>query len=413
MLLGLGGTARSQSVSLSPYLYHTPVLLAEPGKGVEISLHTEDGASGLQSAALLWRLPGGEFRTGELEPSGADLFFTIPAEDVKPPYLEYAILITFADGRSISFPLVNPLTNPHVVAVASAELPKRSAPTFYVLYPREGEIVFASEVRIAVSIFTPDSLYDPATLTVLVDRKEAKLLESTAGFALAEISQLRPGKHEVILRSKNPGGESHPDLRWQFQTSTKAGQRPHTTFSWNFRGEGSYEDLAQDEIGILRGDFRVKGEFGKIRYSGRCFLTSEESWDRQPQNRFFFGLKADHFHLNMGDAYPSYADLVLSGKRVRGIELGYHARSVHVIGIFGEISKAIEGETYRRDLWAFRSYYSSSGGARIGLTLLKAKDDLASVNQASLSPMDNVVTGLDVAIPLFHRNVELSFAAAL
>ena len=104
---------------------------------------------------------------------------------------------------------------------------------------------------------------------------------------------------------------------------------------------------------------------------------------------------------------------MLSGKRVRGTELGLHYRSLHLVGVYGEINKPIEGSTYRRYIMGIKPYFATRNGFRFGLSFLKAKDDLDSVNGASFSPQDNIVAGVDIAVPLFTRRLEWSFSAAM
>ena len=93
----------------------------------------------------------------EMEPIPEGLINTIPAENVDPPHIEYAIVVRFMDGRTVTFPQVDPLASPQVVAILQPPESQASIPTFVILYPKESEVLFAQEVRIAVSIFDPDS----------------------------------------------------------------------------------------------------------------------------------------------------------------------------------------------------------------------------------------------------------------
>lgn len=405
-------SASAQSVSISPFIYHTPVLTIPSDREIQIGITVEEGIEKIRSASLLWRRPGGEFRTGEMEASLQGLAYTIPATDVKPPYVEYAILIQFADGSLASFPLSDPLVSPQVIAVIQQPPAEPSELNFVILYPREDAVVFEPEVRIAVSVFAPDSVFDPASLEVFLDGEKREAVEVTSTYIFLQILDLPPGRHLILLRSKDYAGHQNLDFQRSFQTSAGGGKGPLATFAWAFTGEGRIEDFGGDAEGILRGDFRARGEFGSLQYSVRSYVTSEEAWDRQPQNRFLFGLEGSHFYLNLGDTYPVFSDLVLSGKRVRGVEAAAYSHGWHLISTFGEINKPIEDRTYRRYLWGIRPYYASFGGTSVGFSFLKAKDELGSVAAATASPQDNLVGGVDLTVPFFSRKLEIALSAA-
>lgn len=401
-----------QSIALSPHLFHTPIFVAPAHNNITVRLELEEGAGEIATARLLWRSPSGEYRSADLEYVGGDLEYSIPAGDVQPPYIEYAILVKFSDGKSASYPLVNALTQPQVIAITPVERAAKEGPSFVVLYPRQGEVLYEAEVRIAISVFAPDSSYDPVSTQVFIDGNPAPVEESSPTYLFVKISHLKAGSHDVTLRSFDYQGSVNPDFRWSFRTAAEGEKRPPATLTWSFTGEGSIEDFGGEQEGILRGDFRARGDAGRMKYYARSYLTSEEAWDRQPQNRFMFYLQTRRFHLNLGDTYPQFSDLVLSYRRIRGVELGIHLDKTHILGVYGEIDKAIEGDTYRRDLWGFRPYWVLPNGARFGLSFLKVKDNLSSIDQASSSPKDNLVAGFDVLYPLFRRKLDVNFSMA-
>ena len=411
--VGYNLPACSQSVFLNPHLYHEPILATPPGQEITVVLVAEEGIGDIRSATLLWRRPGGEFRSADLEIVPQGLAYTIPAADVTPPFLEYAILIEFTDGGTVSFPLNDPIVSPQKIAVLQKPTAEPAGLEYVVLYPQEGDLVFESDVRIAVSIFDPDSLFNPATLEVFLDGKPTAIKVLTRTYLFTVVSGLSPGQHTILLKSRNYQGQPNPDFQWSFRTPGKGLKSMLGEFAWSFTGEGRMEDFGGEKEGILRGDFRAQGEVGTMEYSVRTFVSSEEAWDRQPQNRFFFGLEGPNFLLNLGDSYPVFSDLVLSSKRVRGVYAGVRSGGWKLNGVFGEINKPIESSTYRRYLWGLRPSYTSAGGATLGFSLLKAKDDLSSVTEAAASPQDNIVGGFDLSWPLFSRKVEIALSAAM
>ncbi len=236
----LAGGAFGQSVPLAPDVYHTPVLSAAVGEEIEIRLSLEESAREA-TAVLLWRLPGGEFRESEFYPVVGGLACAIPSADVQPPRLEYAILARLPDGRELSYPLNNPLISPQIIAVAGLQIPPSPGPRFVVLYPQEGSIVYEEPVRLSISVFDSDSLYDPATLELWLDGRALRPEAATGTYIFAQASGLSPGRHVVIVKSRTYSGVYNPDFRWSFSTASRHKASSRANVAWSFLGETSLD----------------------------------------------------------------------------------------------------------------------------------------------------------------------------
>ena len=412
-LLALFRSSPCQTVYLTPQIQHRPVFQVFAGENIELQLLIEEVPGLVASGYLLWRSPGGEFRTTDLQPVPGGLGAIIPSSEVQAPYVEYAIIVRLADGSEVTFPQNQPLVNPQRVAVLEEKEGGGQIPRFVILYPRDGDIVNESEVHIAISIFDPDSVLDLSSLQIFLDGREVKPKEVTANFISLILTKPSAGQHEIAIRSRSLSGVYNPDVSWSFRMAEMGGKRGPKSFSWSFSGEARWENFGGSEEGILRGDWRVEGVYDGWEYNARCYLTSDEAWDRQPQNRYLIGLRGQRWSFVLGDASPVFSDLVLSGLRVRGAEVDYHGGRFHLLTTFGEVNKPIAGSTYRRYLGSIRPYWTTSSGARFGLSLLKAKDDLGSVGEAPASPQDNIVLGIDAHVPLWQRRVEWTAAAAV
>jgi hypothetical protein len=325
--------------------------------------------------------------------------------------LEYAVLVRLGDGSSASFPLYDPLAAPQIVSVTAPQ--EVSGLKFQVLYPQAGETVYESEVRIAVSVFDPDSSYNPATLTVQVDGRVVAVDRLTASFIFVKLTNLKSGRHNVRLKSRNYTGEDNPAFSWSFRTQGYEASQSAREFAWGFTGEAGSENFTPQTHDYLRGDLRAEARLGSWNFGARGYLTSDESPLHQPQDRFLLRVSQRHLVMNLGDATPMFNDLVLNGKRVRGAEIGLHAGAFHLQGAYGEVTRGVEGSVYRRMLGSVRPYITTSWGGRFGLTLLKAKDDVGSISQSLTNPQDNVVAGLEVLVPLFQNKLQWSWSAAL
>jgi hypothetical protein len=386
-------------------------LNAPAGIDLEFRLDVYEATSEVQSANLLWRLPGGEFRSLDMDAVPGGFTCALPASDIKPPHLEYVIQARLSDGSVVSYPQNDPLSSPQIIGVLAER--RVEGPQFYVLYPQSGQNVFEVELRIAVSVFDPDLNYDPSSLEVFIDGKRVPVSQSSPSYLLVKFSGLRAGIHEAALRSADFAGHRNPEYTWKFHTSGRHDQLERGEFAWGFTGESGREDFNDEPHDYVRGDLRAEGRYGGWTVGARCYLTSDESTEHQPQNRFLLKIQQRHFTATLGDASPMFSDLVLSGKRVRGAEIGLHTGAFHLQGVYGEINRGIQGSTYRRFLGSIRPYFTTSWGWKLGFTFLKAKDDLGSVAEAYASPQDNVVAGADLLVPLWNHAVQWSISAAL
>lgn|GEM_PF-3151591 len=411
-LLALGHSSPCQTVYLTPQIQHQPVFQVFAGENLDLQLLIEEAAGQVAAGLLLWRLPGGEFRTTDLQAVSGGLGAIIPGSGVQPPFLEYAIILRFADGSEVTFPQIQPLVYPQRVAVLQQKETITQIPLFVILYPREGDVVYDDEVHAAISIFDSDSVLDLSSLQIFLDGEEIRPKEISPNFIFLVLESVSPGWHEMIIRSRDLSGMPIPDVSWSFGAARPGGGRGPKSLNWSFSGEARWEDFGGETEGILRGDWRVEGSYDDWEYAARCYLTSEEAWDRQPQNRFQVSLAQRRWYFVLGDAAPVFSDLVLSGQRVRGVELDYHGERFHLLSVFGEANKPIEGSAYRRYLGSLRPYWAFPSGARLGLSILKAKDDLGTINEAAVSPQDNIVLGIDAEVPMLQRHLSWAVAAA-
>ena len=172
-------------------------------------------------------------------------------------------------------------------------------------------------------------------------------------------------------------------------------------------------------------------------------LTNENTDDRQPQNRFLATLQAaDIAKVQVGDAYPVFPSLMISGKRVRGVTgaltLGFFNLDVsygqtdrfiegtvgglvyypdsstasarpketifqgyggynNVTGMDTLIYRSYSNGTFTRKFLAVRPSFGSGENFQFGVSIVKATDDTTSIKYGNY-PADNFVAGTDLLI---------------
>ncbi len=192
-----------------------------------------------------------------------------------------------------------------------------------------------------------------------------------------------------------------------------------------------------------RADVRLNGTYQSLTFGYDMHLTNENTDDRQPQNRFLATVQAaDYAKVQVGDAYPVFPSLMISGKRVRGVTgaltLGFFNLDVS----YGQTERFIEGTlgglvyypdsstasarpketvfqgrggynsvsgmdtliyrtytdgTYDRKFLAVRPSFGSGENFQLGFSVIKATDDTNSIKYGNY-PADNFVAGTDLLI---------------
>jgi hypothetical protein len=147
--------------------------------------------------------------------------------------------------------------------------------------------------------------------------------------------------------------------------------------------------------------------------------------------------------VGYGDNYPLFPNLVLNGKRVRGLNSSIRLGKFNVDLAWGKTLRAVQGTllkkipidsleaeqradrfaayaritpetwgkfsygTYARDIFAVRPSFGSGEKYQIGFTWLKSKDDIASI-QYGTRPQENLVLGTDIISKFDQGRIELT-----
>lgn len=240
--------------------------------------------------------------------------------------------------------------------------------------------------------------------------------------------QLPAGNHEVELRLKDRKGR---DLQPQRVSLRVLGASAVPTgfeasaweeFNMDYLDTRNQAQWQRYHAGQLR--FRAWRGRGEEAWTlkGRLLLSAQdvESDVLQPQSRVNLDLSHGGFLVGVGDRQPEYSPLLLSGTRVRGGELALDfkefglklvgGRTVEARDPVYESSGAVDyAGAYARDLYSLDLRMGRRGGfLEGGMTLLKVKDDVESI-QAALSsdslalvaPEDNVGLGARLDVNAF------------
>jgi hypothetical protein len=383
---------------------------------------------------------------------------TIPSEELTPPFLEYYCIL-YAQGSPTpeTYPLENAMERPFKINLQSAETDNKE---IIILSPERGERLNPEEFFISVSLVDADTSVDRMATKIYVDEadlsKNLVISEDLVTVPTGDwAGSLSSGNHAIRVELYAKDGKLHTTSSWNFAAAKNGVQPTYGPPSgWLYNGsvqlETRNENISSSVTPYNRGTLTTFANYGDFRFNGRLYVTNEEKDYRQPQNRFFIGGESPWLNAGYGDNYPTFPNLIMSGKRVRGFSGKLTLGAFNLDVSTGEIVRHIEIEaskifprdslsaeqirdsthqygyaiydgagtgaerwaqfknfgTFSRDLLVVRPSLGREA-ARIGFTYLKSKDDIGSVRYG-IKPQENLVIGSDLFIATDNRRVQLS-----
>ncbi|MEK7727248.1 MAG: hypothetical protein AAB354_02480, partial [candidate division KSB1 bacterium] len=179
----------------------------------------------------------------------------------------------------------------------------------------------------------------------------------------------------------------------------------------------------------------LEGQNGLLSYRADLYLTSLEDRAFQPRHRFSISAGVPLLNVTLGDVTPYFNDLVLWGRRVRGVQARFYTGWVNVDFIQGQNMRDVapifsvtidttvtpndttvtfsRTGTFSQSLLGVRP---SFGGKtfQLGFMLMKASDDTTSIDPdtSGVTPRSNLVVGSDVLLSLFRNRVRFKASVA-
>lgn len=335
-------------------------------------------------------------------------------------------------------------------------------PEALVLSPEPGERVGPGGVLVAASFIDPGGRLDPTSVTLHINGVDVTARAELSGGVLTWIptEPLAPGPQRIVLRASDVSGAALDAVTWSFNVGSLADAPAGVTVqpgsvappSTRLRGtlivEGAGQQVSGAGAPLRRGEDFLPSMWlnaGGIirpgwRYATRVHMSGYESGDRQPVNRYRFDLRAPFMNLSAGDVNPVFHELVLSGRRVRGVQGELWAGPARISIVSGQSRRAIPGTvdlanptlvdrygTFGQSLFAVRPSFGSGRVFQLGLTMLRVRDDVESLQGARTqpgssggstrsvnpAPKDNLVTGLDLTLRLAEGRLLLQYDNAV
>ncbi len=343
--------------------------------------------------------------------------------------VEYYLSVELLDGSIATFPSQNAETNPVRVALVTEEQEVDSEISglsgeiqYNILSPEPGEVVSEDDVVIAITMFYAEGDALPETFRVIYNGRDVTESASVSPFFISYVPRRTTvGNQRISIMVSDADGEREV-AGWGFEIiteremlalETRRRNIPNARVELSARNQSFGGNTAE----IYRASSRVSGTIGSnVRYSVSGLITSQESSRLQPQNRFAGEIAVGNwFELQAGHVYPRLSPLLLSGRRVYGLNtrLGTPRGGFQIQAVAGQMSRSVTmqysdvqkqiltlgqtsgGEvvqdtvyslglqprgmgTYQRNIYGGRVSFGRN--IQFGLSGLKVEDDINSIS---------------------------------
>ena len=431
------------------------------GAPAAISVDLRQGHS-ITGMYLLYRPFGSaEYRRAEMDLRGSTAQCTLPAERLTPPFLEYYFVLVDGKGKRESSPpnaTGDPFTSPPAQPFRLTVRDRQDAQVLF-LSPEQGATLDPDDVLISLSLLRADSTVFPRATQIRLDDQDITAQAVFSGDLIVYVPgnhgiRLAPGRHalkvglftrtgrvvstaELTFRVRRSSGDDMGNVRAQQRFDAKV----------NVQAESRHETISNEGIWYNRAGMQFRGTADIWTFTSNLFFTSDEKPERQPQNRYFFGVETPWIQAGYGDHYPIFPDLILSGKRVRGLQTTARYGVLGLDLTLGEITRATEGTlltqfpadsfsvefrkdstaafgqinpttwgkysfgTYARKLFAVRPSIGNRETWEVGFSWLSSGDDPGSIRYG-IRPKENILLGTDLLVRFDKSRIEITGQAA-
>ncbi len=427
----------------------------KPGEPLSIQAELINPAS-IERIELAYRSFGqSTFKQSEMSITGNAASLLVPFAELTPPFLEYYLLIQKRGGAAVeTYPAENAQAHPLKVDL---QVPTEPNESVIVLSPEQNERISPEDLYISFSLLRADSTVDRSNIKTSLDGADISASAVVSGDLVVVRPSVPPtaGKHTIRVELFDTQGKSVQSVMWDFTAVPPGGTiepiaQSMWLYNYSLQAETRNENIQNVTTPYNRMTLSAGARYNQYRFFGNLYATNEEKDMRQPQNRFFIGAESKWLKIGYGDSYPVFTDLVMSGRRVRGLTANLNLGTFHVDVAKGDINRRIESDTmktfpvdslaaeqqrdssgafgiydpaantwakfsygsFNRDILIVRPSFGNRDGSHFGLTYLKSTDDMNSIRFGT-RPKENLLVGSDLLLLFDNRKIEIAGQVAM
>lgn len=420
----------AEGVSSAEQIVHIPPDSACAGEELRMTCALSNPLARVRSARLYYKNSLEEnFQLLLLQPEGEIWTGLIPAERVAGR-LFYYFAVALENGGELFWPEVTPELTPaqvRIVDTSAIGVTKDSPTELVILSPEVHQVFTSGNVLLALSLSTAAGDIEPTSVAIHLDGRDVTPQAAISDFvATMQAENLPAGAHTFTVAAMEKGGRRLTLAVIPFTVvKPEARPRPRPQFTGRAFAEARFETVYQQPESFAMSGAEFSGRWGALDVTGSFFLTSLEKKISQPRDRFSLSVAGEAFSLQAGDVYPRYNELILRGKRVRGLSGRYRFHALQLQAVMGQTYRAVEtvsafvgasvfqksAGVYEQQLTAIRPSFFLGRHAQFGMTLAKMKDDARSIDNGGPAK-DNLVFGPDLRLTLDRGRIEVEAQGA-
>lgn len=411
--------------------------------------------SNLSDVRIAYRLfEEREFKIREMELIGSSASYTIQAEDVRLPYLTYYLIIGFSDGSSETYPLGVPDAARPLEQTVRGASPKDQE--VIILSPATAETVALEELFVSISLIKASDNVDVLATKVFIKGVDITEYVMFAGDLILFYANnfpeiVTPGPNNLRVELYDKEGTLYHTVESSFQTRRKDMMiRTVKDFAYSgmINAETRREEFSGNDQWFNNVSLDFDGTYQDLNFGAYAYVTSEERPELQSQNRFSATINyGSWFKLKAGDSYPRYSEIVMNGKRIRGVNGGLNFGVFNIQSSYGEIYRGVEGNlletysrdeaplesnvisidpakyngnsyglidpgTYKRNMFVVRPSFGSGRTFQWGLTYMHGTDEPNSI-EFGAKPKENALAGTDLKFAFDDQRIIFNAEAAV
>ncbi len=288
-------------------------------------------------------------------------------------------------------------------------LTKNYADEILIFSPMPNEAVLKTDVLIAASYYDMGGVSTDRVQLYLDGVEISDRAEVEPEMVSYAPSMINPGTHRVKVMIFRDGMDPL-EKQWSFNV---AGKKKWTDeVEWNGKASSDYRGEKVGDNNLTVGNFGLffKGTaYDWFRFSTNIKMASDEDPLIQPRSRYTLKLSFSRFlDLGFGDTNPRYSRFTLDGKRIRGVSANLKLGVLNFQYVKGELLREIDGSlaenasynlfsegfqdslavyrlnrqgyTFNQNISASRLSFGSGKIFQWGMSFIKVKDDINSVN---------------------------------
>ncbi len=337
---------------------------ADPKEGEPIVvLVTPNPANlSLNKVTFYYRAPGGNFIPNEMTFDKGAYTFSIPANKVVPPSIEYYVIASKNDGTNLIFPGITS-EQPEVDVQNSPAFfsvrPVTADETVTILMGEPGATASVDDFIIMMSYYRISEQIDIKSIKLTINGLDVTSKSTITSDALTYLPETppAPGMLDISFNAKLKDGSAVGPITWKTTAASAevaeeiAAEEKNFNISGNVWDEARYENIAGSSNTYHRANFSASGNYKWLNFSTNLLGTSEEKSFLQPSNRYSLKFMTEYLDLGFGDVYPSFSRLVMNGTRVRGLEVNLKLKAINIDFTTGQMVRGVEANLNESDFY--------------------------------------------------------------